>query len=63
MPLYEYKCNECDTKFEELTMRPDDRVTCPKCESENVMRLLSTFAASGGSSTPSVPSCGGGGFG
>ncbi len=63
MPLYEYKCSDCDAKFEELSMRSDDVVVCPKCESENVMRLLSTFAASGGSSTPSAPSCGSGGFG
>jgi putative FmdB family regulatory protein len=62
MPLYEYKCNDCDTKFEELTMRSSDVVTCPKCESENVTRLLSTFASSGGSSKSSAPSCGSGGF-
>ena len=35
MPLYEYQCTDCATKFE-LRRRFDDRraVACPKCHGE-----------------------------
>jgi putative FmdB family regulatory protein len=50
MPLYEYRCRRCGETFEKLRRMQDaDRgLICPKCESEEVERLLSTFASSGG---------------
>lgn len=49
MPLYEYRCQKCGTSFEMLRRIQDaDRdVECPQCKSEQVERLLSTFAAGG----------------
>lgn len=66
MPLYEYKCQDCSNKFEELVglSVPEKSVLCPKCGSENCERLFSTFAAAvgGKNSCPSGGSCASGGF-
>jgi len=45
MPLYEYVCSECDSKFEVLrpTSRMDDPVDCPR-DHGTTRRVLSTFA-------------------
>ncbi len=53
MPIFEYKCSECEDKFEELVSGSDPKVACPKCGSEKVSRLLSVFAAGSGSSSSS----------
>lgn len=74
MPLYEYRCSDCKTKFELLVTRQQaDDIICMKCHSDKVRRLLSTFAVprGGGEDTAysdDVPmmggcSCGGGGCG
>lgn len=49
MPLYEFRCNECDRRFDAL-VRAGQPVTvaCQTCESTNVRRLVSTFATVGG---------------
>ncbi len=63
MPLYEYYCAECHTKFEALRpmSKADAAIQCKSCESVRTSRVLSLFAvntgASGGSS--SMPSGGG----
>lgn len=47
MPMYEYGCQACNTRFDLLRrMNQDDAgITCPRCESGRVQRRLSTFAA------------------
>ncbi|MBX5449215.1 FmdB family zinc ribbon protein [Thermogemmatispora sp.] len=46
MPLYEYRCGDCKSRFELLVSREHaDEVICVQCGSENVRRLLSIFAA------------------
>ena len=72
MPIYEYTCHSCDTKFE--LMRPFSQstsaATCPACKGQ-ADRILSTFAcfttSDGGSASPlagtsscSCGSCSGG---
>jgi len=49
MPLYEYLCRECGKRFEVLRRMQDAdlEMKCPECRSEEVQRLLSTFAAGG----------------
>lgn len=47
MPVYEYKCSECETKFEVLhksTVRQDD-VSCPNCNSVKNKKLFSSFSS------------------
>lgn len=55
MPVYEYRCLDCGGVFELLRRMQDaDRdLTCPECQSEEIERLLSTFAMGGcGGSAP-----------
>ncbi len=70
MPVYEYYCPDCSTKFEKLTSisRAHEQPPCPSCHGGNTRKLLSTFASvrSGGGSSddysaPSVSSSSGGG--
>lgn len=68
MPIYEYRCADCDEKFEKLVRfaEADSEVTCPKCGSVQTKRLISAFGwagsggSSGGSSGGCAPSFGGG---
>jgi putative FmdB family regulatory protein len=47
MALYEYKCAECEERFD--LMRPmsaaDDVAECPECGSEDSRRVISNFAS------------------
>ena len=57
MPLYEYKCTACGTRFEELVLNSREKVSCPGCESGEVEREFSLFACTASGCAPS------GGFG
>jgi putative FmdB family regulatory protein len=49
MPIYEYLCAECRTKFEKLVLRKNSEpVACPQCGRTAVEQVFSTFAISGG---------------
>jgi putative FmdB family regulatory protein len=39
MPIYDYRCSSCGESFEALT-GPDEKITCVKCKSKKVKRLL-----------------------
>lgn len=43
MPLYEYQCQGCQTRFEKL-VRFGEEVHCPRCESQKLEKLMSVFA-------------------
>jgi putative FmdB family regulatory protein len=46
MPLYEYYCSDCNSKFELLVSHKHaNDIVCMKCHSEKVRRLLSVFAS------------------
>ncbi len=49
MPLYEYRCSDCETRFDALRAMSDADVpiVCPKCGSENTCRMISLFSAVG----------------
>ncbi len=46
MPLYEYRCSQCGRIFELLRRmdESDEDLICPSCQSEEIERLLSSFA-------------------
>ena len=46
MPVYEYKCRECDEEFEQLMILGATAVECPKCGSLEVSKKISTFSFS-----------------
>ena len=65
MPIYEYKCEKCENRFEmrrSITDRDED-LECPKCGCKQVNKLYSSFGVSGSSSgsgcAPSAVSGGG----
>jgi len=60
MPIYEYKCCDCDNEFEKFSTYHDrDMVKCPKCHSPKIKRLISKLGflkhpdQAGQKSTPS----------
>jgi putative FmdB family regulatory protein len=52
MPIFEYACDDCGTKFEKLVRRTEDAeaVRCPACGQEHLTTQYSTFAARSGAS-------------
>jgi putative FmdB family regulatory protein len=59
MPIYEYKCAKCNEEFETIVLGNDAAVTCPRCNGEDVKRLMSACGfKSSGSFTPSSGSSG-----
>jgi putative FmdB family regulatory protein len=65
MPLYEFLCRACGTRFERLVrVGREKEVCCPGCGRPDVRKLFSTFGihgadktASGSSSSKSCSSC------
>jgi len=60
MPIYEYLCQDCGTKFEKLVRRTTDasETECPSCGQKHLKQEYSTFAAHAtGPSKSAVPSC------
>ena len=55
MPIFEYRCKSCNSKFEVLhkSISNPEEIFCPKCNSKENQKLLSTFSASGFSSSGS----------
>ena len=51
MPLYEYYCTDCKTKFDALRpmSKADAAIQCRRCESMHTSRVLSLFATFSGS--------------
>jgi putative FmdB family regulatory protein len=55
MPIYEYRCTTCETRFEDLVRGPSAAVACPECGGAEAERLLSTFAGVGGRQKSALP--------
>jgi putative FmdB family regulatory protein len=61
MPIYEYRCEECDEDFELFVRSASQKANpvCPKCGSKRVKKAVSLFGVGGtGKSQPSTASCG-----
>lgn len=56
MPIFEYKCADCEAVFEIMTLSSGrSKSVCPQCGSKKMSKLLSSFAtysASGGGAKP-----------
>lgn len=46
MPIYEYKCQDCGSKFEALRIikDADTPIQCDKCQSTKTHRIASSFS-------------------
>lgn len=60
MPLYEYVCRACQHGFE-LLVGHGEKTACPQCESGDIQKQLSRFAA--GTSAHAGPAIGAAGMG
>ena len=50
MPIYEYRCEKCETVFEKLVFAGDKEETnCPKCDSKEVVKIMSACSFMGAS--------------
>ena len=66
MPIYEYTCKNCQTKFDKLvkSMSSANGIDCPKCGSKQTARSMSVFSVGSESAKSSSPApicgrCGG----
>ena len=63
MPIYEYKCKNCGTKFEifQSMGATNESLTCPECDEPKPERVFSVFgsgsSSSGASATVSSGGC------
>lgn len=50
MPFYEYRCEECDGRFEHFARSMQDVAeACPLCGGRRIKKLFSTFGFKSGS--------------
>jgi putative FmdB family regulatory protein len=47
MPIYEFECEECGARFEELVAAGVLAVSCPECGSTRTRRLISNVSPPG----------------
>lgn len=45
MPIYEYICDDCHTRYERIVMSANQKIECPKCASKRHTLQLSVFSA------------------
>lgn len=58
MPIYEYACPGCGSRFETLVRRFGEAVSCPTCHSPDVEKQLSVFAVATAAPAPAFGGCG-----
>jgi putative FmdB family regulatory protein len=47
MPVYEFECEECGARFEELAPSDTPGLPCPECGSARTRRLMSPVSPAG----------------
>jgi putative FmdB family regulatory protein len=45
MPIYEYICEDCGSRYERIVLSQAKAVSCPKCASSRAALQLSVFSA------------------
>lgn len=57
MPIYEFKCQDCEKKFETILSSANtiSDVTCPKCESKNIRKTISASSYRLSKSSSHIP--------
>lgn len=69
MPIFEFRCKNCNYLFEEFVFSSKidiNVIACPECGEQKAEKLMSAFSASGFDSSAGFPTssggCGTGGF-
>ena len=58
MPLFEYICKKCNTKFEKIVFSINrEEIECPNCKSTDVQKQISMFSSSSNSDGCSDSGC------
>jgi putative FmdB family regulatory protein len=59
MPIYEYRCERCEERFEQLIpLRAEHPpVTCPRCGTQEIHKHLSVFATTENNRLTGQSSC------
>ena len=59
MPIYEYRCQHCEERFEQLVLLRAEHppVICPRCGTKEVRKLLSSFSSVESNRTSSQSNC------
>jgi len=55
MPIYEIICSACGQRNELLVIRPQDRLLCPHCGSDETHKLMSATSSLSGRTAQSFP--------
>ncbi|MEK7699028.1 MAG: FmdB family zinc ribbon protein [Planctomycetota bacterium] len=65
MPIYEFLCDKCNTKFDEYFRSSSEKkkLFCPSCNGSHVHKTFSLFGMSTGGSGDSVSDSSSGGCG
>jgi putative FmdB family regulatory protein len=50
MPIYEYVCNDCGKRYEQIVLSRKQKLACPSCSSGRHTLQLSVFSAHSNSS-------------
>ena len=59
MPIFNYRCNQCDTVSDLLLRGPEYDVKCPNCGSADMERLVSaSYSIKMGTTAPDTTCCG-----
>jgi putative FmdB family regulatory protein len=46
MPVYDFTCRACGHEFEQIVLPGRGPAACPECQSQDLERMLSSFAVS-----------------
>ena len=60
MPIYEYLCDDCGARYEQIVLSKRAKVACPKCSSERHTLQLSVFSAPAKNGSSEASANGGG---
>ncbi len=48
MPIHEYLCSQCGAISEVIVFSPSEPVRCPKCQGQEMQKLLSASSSASG---------------
>jgi len=52
MPIYEYICDDCQTRFEKIVFNKSQEIACPHCAGKKNSIKLSVFSSANGNGSP-----------